>query len=77
MSIDEKLYASIENNTNIVDKLWFNNNLQFAKAIYNTFDVEYNFENIIDVVQKIKIERPENEIVNYDMGSNTLFLGNE
>ncbi|MBQ9023870.1 MAG: hypothetical protein IJ105_01460 [Bacilli bacterium] len=76
MSNDTKLYDAIENNSSIKDKSWFNEKLQFAKEIYKVYDVDYNFDNILDVIKNIKIENgSNNDIIHYDLNSNTLVLG--
>ena len=51
MSIDANLYSAIESNNSIKDKSWFENNLMFAKAIYDTYDVDYNFDNVLDIIK--------------------------
>ena len=73
MTIDERLNGTIQSNANIVDKVWFNKNLQYAKHIYSFYDVDYDFSNILDIVKTIKIEDAQkDEIVHYDRKSNTL-----
>ena len=76
MSIEERLYAAIENNNNITDKIWFNNNLQFAKEIYNTYDVEYDFSNVFDIIKNIKIEKTNQDSrTYYDSLRNSIIIG--
>lgn len=76
MSIEEKLLTTIECNTNITDKIWFKNNLQFVHTVYNMYDVDYNFENIIDIVKNLKIMYQDNSDIHYDRINNCIILGN-
>ena len=74
MSIDNELYKAIESNDNIKEKEWFNNNLQFVKEVYNTYGIEYDFSNALDIIKNINIVEVEDEI-KYDKESNTLQIG--
>ena len=46
MSINNDLYNAIESNESIKDKPDFAEKLLFAKAIYDTYDVNYSFDKI-------------------------------
>ena len=77
MSTNTKLYDAIEYNNKIENKAWFNANLEAIKAIYDFYDVEYNFDNILDIIKNINvINGHDNDIVSYDYKTNTLVLGN-
>jgi len=76
MSINNDLYNAIESNESIKDKPDFAEKLLFAKAIYDTYDVNYSFDNIINIIKNIKIEKAdENHTISYDSKTNTLTLG--
>lgn len=76
MSNDTKLYDAIESNSNIQDKSWFNEKLQFVKAIYKAYGVDYSFDNIVDIIKNIKlVDGIKDDIIHYELNSNTLVLG--
>lgn len=76
MTIDEKLYTIIDSNTNIVDKLWFKNGMQFAKDVYNIYGVDYKFDNILDAIKYIKFVNDDTKKdFNYDVDTNTISIG--
>lgn len=75
MSIEEKLLTTIECNPNITDKIWFKNNLQFVHTVYNMYDVDYNFENIIDIVKNLKIMYQDDKSTCYDKINNCIIIG--
>ena len=77
MNANEKqLYDAIEYNNEIENKAGFNTDLQIIKNIYALYDVEYNFNNIIDVIKNMKVVvGSEEDIVSYDYKTNTLVLG--
>ena len=75
MSIDSRIYDAIENNSSITNKAWFNEKLQFAKSIYSVYDVDYNYDNILDIVKNIKIiEEDAQQNIHYDRKLNTLVI---
>ena len=76
MNINSRLYDTIESNPNIKDKTWFNQNLKFAESIYKVYDVDYNYDNLLEIIKKIKIvETNEDEDIHYEKDTNTLVLG--
>ena len=73
MSINKDLYDAIESNFKINNKNWFINKMEFAKEVYNTYDVEYDFSNVIDIIKNIDIVNESNE-TKYDKDTNILSI---
>ena len=71
-----KLSDAIGLNEKIKDKVWFNDILNYIKDIYAFYEVDYNFDNIVNIIQSMNIvDGEENDITSYDYKHNTLILG--
>ena len=71
-----KLSDAIRLNEKIKDKVWFNDILNYIKDIYAFYEVDYNFDNIVNIIQNMNIvDGKENDITSYDYKNNTLILG--
>ena len=79
MSIDTKLYESLNNNSNLSvsqKELLYAYLIQIKRSIFDPYISDFNFDNILMLLQNLKVvEGSENEIIYYDKQSNTLVLG--
>lgn len=76
MSIEEKLDTIIGSNPKITDKIWFKQSLGFVKEIYNSYDVDYDFSNIFDIIKTLDIKNVDYDAsVYYDANSNSIIRG--
>ena len=79
MSIDTKLYESLNNNSNLSvsqKELLYAYLIQIKRSIFDPYISDFNFDNILMLLQNLKVvEGSENEIIHYDKQNNTLVLG--
>lgn len=79
MNIDNRLYESLNNNSNITNnqkELLYSYLLQVKKNIFDPYIPDFNFDNILNLLQNLKVvEGSDNEIIHYDKSNNTLILG--
>lgn len=77
-TMDDKLLEILNNNSNLDDsqKIKINNYLQAVKLFYGKYGVEYNFENISDILRTLKIvEGTDKEEISYNNEQNVIILG--
>ena len=77
-TMDNKLYDSINSNSNLNDsqKIKINNYLQTIKYFYSLYGVEYDFENISNILNTLRIvDGTETEEISYNRENNIIILG--